>query len=1750
MGNKRNYSLSIWDHKDNFLCLLKSANGDINGQCYQELISENIYGEKSLTFNIPAYIYDIDYKSQDSIDGFKENEKWNYIFNEQKIRYIEYDEITNKPKSTITEFVIKSHNENRSGYEKVIEVTCESLATYELSKVGWAINFNTEYITQYELENIPEDFLQLDYWLKKIFYKETNLGRVSTTTECTYLLQGLQLRNNDGAPISNEYSVDDEGNYQYETINEPICNSTTTLNKYLNEAGWTWEIQASYKNNPAINSTTTFIYEEPVVDRYIEVVPNYYKPMSYQKTIGAANNTKTLKPHPIPKEDYGKYEYVTEIKKQLISCERSNIFSIIQDLCEAFGVWAYFIYTYNDQGKIVERKILFKTEAVNEEIKFDFSYGKNLSSCSRTIDSNELVTKLIVPDTQSSLDTDKILSIKQATSNPTGEGYIYNFDYFYNLGTFTKGEDIPTSDEYKINLHCGKLKKYNEKIINLQNYLVPLYNRKTTLDSDLTTQLASKTALMDNIKSIQDKIDAIPSNQQIIQSWSNDKDQYNYIGELKTISTTTIGNATKYYINFGREDVIYRSNISTTTYKLNNENELIELSSTTILPYFPRYYTQQSWNVGITVSGNDFTNLSNNNGVPDYSKIDNEVTEYIKGFYLNDDPGRSYLRVRYKYAPLLYYYRLIKNYWDKLKNIEQTIKEIENNLQEINNKIIVNELELNNILNEKKELILQFEKEYGSYIKEGYWEPTDYQSQIYSDQLNTDSPSSIYEGLITVYTKLSDLNLNDSLHNYTYYVDLNIEASQIDIDSIDMKTKNPTGEGLETILPRYRGSDYEVFISNNDKVILGIAPSLIDTYKKNNDKYSNYYKCNIKYNKTNNSTVTLLDEGWKIVNDNVIVKDKYIYLSDDNLLTSSLAVYGTNDDLLEPYVDYTYSFDYAGYTDEGERIDLNDQSSYLSNIHYDYITKITLKNTNKVNRHNNFIVKYSKETTLQYLYNDSIATSNKYSVPQITYNVSIVDLSSLNGYKDYKPILGQKVPIYDIEMRLNGYEGIITSIERELDSPENTTVTISTYQTRFTDIFQKLTATMTDIRYNSNEIYNAVNSFENNNGTIKTEVFQKSLQENNYQIQLGVNNEITIDKQSGITLVDQDNNKAVKLIGNGIFLTNEYNGNNSQWKTGITGDGINANTLITGNIDTKNINIWNASEGQIRFIWNEQGLFAYGSKGIPGTTTNAPQDFVDYNKYVKFNQDGLQFNDNGKSALSLTWKGLSIDAQSGALRLDADNGLVLKENRDNNIITRLELGKLGNVYGLKLYDKNGEASFQSDSDGNLWLSKYIKVGGEFNGSSYNSAPTAGIVGANNVPEDMQMGVRRDQNGNTIWDSSPIRFWAGIQTTTNYLDNIHITQEEVNSYTTIRNNFNNLNENAPSLAKFKVSSNGDILASGIDVGGWVGQGEKLRSFNYEALLRSGSYSTSAPVLAIGKPSTGADTSFGNNYNFRVYQDGSINIAKNNTNTNNKYYTGIKSPASSTDIVFYAGTSVNNPEFYVRANGTIQAKSLNLGVNNIEGLTTALANLTLTNIGGFNVSETGQRGIYNSSANNYYVGLKAPSNSNDVVFYAGTAGIGSTTNAFTVTANGKLTANSGKIGGWDIQQKRLYNIFKPADSTTCYAGMCSYDFDNGHYAFYAGTAGNINNSQFRVKYDGSVYSSKMNITGGTISIQKNSVTTFLVTNSGDVNFNGEISTYYNNQKYTGISTEIATIVLENGTQYSYRVVRGLVVGRRIA
>ena len=99
-----------------------------------------------------------------------------------------------------------------------------------------------------------------------------------------------------------------------------------------------------------------------------------------------------------------------------------------------------------DENHRPSKKVLFK-KYVGKDNFAGFRYGVNLTSINRSIDSNEFVTKLIVGQPASEYTAKGVLNIGDAESNPSGESYVLNFNYYLNQGliknkeAFTSGEN-------------------------------------------------------------------------------------------------------------------------------------------------------------------------------------------------------------------------------------------------------------------------------------------------------------------------------------------------------------------------------------------------------------------------------------------------------------------------------------------------------------------------------------------------------------------------------------------------------------------------------------------------------------------------------------------------------------------------------------------------------------------------------------------------------------------------------------------------------------------------------------------------------------------------------------------------------------------------------------------------------------------------------------------------------------------------------------------------------------------------------------------------------------------------------------------------------------------------------------------------------------------------------------------------------------------------------------------------------------
>lgn len=177
-----------------------------------------------------------------------------------------------------------------------------------------------------------------------------------------------------------------------------------------------------------------------------------------------------------------------------IQADHSNISNILQSLCETFECWLSINVEHESNGaiKLDEnhnpiKRIAFKKYSGKDNFA-GFKYGINLESISRTFESEELVTKLIVDPVQSEYTGTGSVDIQHAPSNPSGQSYILNFAYYQNQGL------IDTEEVNK------DINDFNAKLKEINNQLNQQSVKKSELANALT-RLRSKYTVIENLVS-------------------------------------------------------------------------------------------------------------------------------------------------------------------------------------------------------------------------------------------------------------------------------------------------------------------------------------------------------------------------------------------------------------------------------------------------------------------------------------------------------------------------------------------------------------------------------------------------------------------------------------------------------------------------------------------------------------------------------------------------------------------------------------------------------------------------------------------------------------------------------------------------------------------------------------------------------------------------------------------------------------------------------------------------------------------------------------------------------------------------------------------------------------------------------------------------------------------------------------------------------------------------------------------------
>ena len=223
----------------------------------------------------------------------------------------------------------------------------------------------------------------------------------------------------------------------------------------------------------AVSTSNDYYYLKPIEGVQQDEVTTYGSPSFLASELGISVNS--IKP-----------VYNENCEKILsIQASRTNCFDILQSLCETFECWLKIDVAHEEDGSIMLdknknpiKKVSFKEYAGKENFS-GFKNGINLSGIERQIDSNEIVTKLIVEPVQSEYTGTGSVDIQSAAANPSGEGSIINLSYFLNQGLITNVEECNKDllDYY------AQLKEINTEIDRLNKEGAALSAALTRLES-------------------------------------------------------------------------------------------------------------------------------------------------------------------------------------------------------------------------------------------------------------------------------------------------------------------------------------------------------------------------------------------------------------------------------------------------------------------------------------------------------------------------------------------------------------------------------------------------------------------------------------------------------------------------------------------------------------------------------------------------------------------------------------------------------------------------------------------------------------------------------------------------------------------------------------------------------------------------------------------------------------------------------------------------------------------------------------------------------------------------------------------------------------------------------------------------------------------------------------------------------------------------------------------------------------------
>lgn len=431
------------------------------------------------------------------------------------------------------------------------------------------------------------------------FQLSSTLGGAALSFSNTGMAQAI-----DGTKVlyreNHGYDNNDEISFSYiEGVTSSFDGSSVpdlqinTIYYVINKTDNTFQISKTLSGSSAIdiygNGYGVIGQDVSTLDKWYEATKYYYY---YDEN---DVEQEILNPSENASENDRKYSSSPWNKIRTLNAEEENRFNLIQQIAELFEVWVKFDISHDINGRITKKEVVFVNN-IGEEKSVGFEYGINLNGIERTINSDNLTTKLKVKDVVNDALPNGFCSIAEASENPAMENFIIDLSYYVLTGVLNLDnikEDLYYRGSGTGIAYYSELKRLNLKI---KSYNIDLEDNKT------------------NLAIVEERLAAATTS---LSEWNTALKSLNRQNELKAITTANyniekaridnfISVASKYVNTYTQQKIKLKTAQTDITDKITNLLDEKTALHNTFNTKYARYLQEGSWEGSNYISDNTY----------------------------------------------------------------------------------------------------------------------------------------------------------------------------------------------------------------------------------------------------------------------------------------------------------------------------------------------------------------------------------------------------------------------------------------------------------------------------------------------------------------------------------------------------------------------------------------------------------------------------------------------------------------------------------------------------------------------------------------------------------------------------------------------------------------------------------------------------------------------------------------------------------------------------------------------------------------------------------------------------------------------------------------------------------------------------------------------------------------------------------------------------------------------------------------